>query len=509
MTDSNRPVRVRMAPSPTGYFHLGSARTALFNWLQARHTGGKFILRIEDTDQKRYNPQSLQDMMDSLRWLGLDWDEGPEMGGEYGPYVQSERLPLYEEWANWLVARGLAYRCYCSEERLEQLRKQQAENRDDIKGYDRHCRFLNAEERAAREAAGDKYVIRLAMPMEGQTSFTDLLRHIKPFENNLVRDPVLMKSDGYPTYHLANVVDDHFMEITHILRGDEWLSSVPLHVNLYNAFGWEMPVYAHLPLILDPSGIGKLSKRKKKGEGGEELLTYVREYRDAGYLPEAMFNFLAIMGWAYSPDTDIFTREQAVAKFDIHDINPAAGALPLSKLDWMNGVYIRALDPEDLQERLIPFLSRDLGIPEEDLYRNAALAVLTPLIQERITTLADAAELVDFAFVDEIRYDPQMLVAKGLTAAGSLAALEAAHRTIEALPFTEEALEPALRQLAVDLGLKAGQLFGILRVATTGKNVAPPLFGSMLALGRERTLERIIRAEELLRGLAAGEQTPA
>jgi len=507
MTHTDPPARVRMAPSPTGYLHLGSARTALFNWLQARHTGGKFVLRIEDTDQKRYVAESLPDFMDSLRWLGLDWDEGPEVGGEYGPYFQSQRLPLYQRWADWLVDNGHAYRCYCSEERLQQLRQQQVENHEEAKGYDRHCRFLTAEERAEHEAAGDRSVIRLAMPMEGQTTFRDLLRDIKPFDNRLVRDPVLMKSDGYPTYHLANVVDDHFMQISHILRGDEWLSSVPLHVNLYRAFGWEMPVYVHLPLILDPSGAGKLSKRKKKGEDGEELLTYVHEYRDAGYLPEAMFNFLASMGWSYSPDTDLFTREQAIERFDIRDINPAAGALPLSKLDWMNGVYIRGLEPDDLKERLVPFLSRDLAIPVDELRNDPALAVLTPLIQERITTLADATELVDFAFVDPIEYDPHMLIAKGLTAAQSLAALKASHRIIEALPFTEEALDPALRQLAIDLGLKAGQLFGILRVATTGKNVAPPLFGSMIALGRDRTLERIAQAEGYL-GELVGEDEP-
>ena len=341
---ANSSVRVRMAPSPTGYFHLGSARTALFNWLYARHTGGKFILRIEDTDRTRYVPDSLQDIMDSLRWLGLQWDEGPEAGGAYGPYFQSERLPLYHEWAERLVAEGLAYRCYCSEARIEALRTEQRARKEPVIGYDRCCRYLTAAQRAELEAAGASHVIRFAMPVDGETHFTDVLRKIKPFDNNNYRDPILVKTDGFPTYHFANVIDDHFMEITHILRGDEWLSSVPLHVNLYQALQWEIPIFAHLPLILDPSGVGKLSKRKKKGEGDEELLTYIREYRDAGYLPEAMFNFLAVMGWAYSPDADLFDRPEAVARFDVADINPAAGALPLSKLQWMNGHYIRGLD---------------------------------------------------------------------------------------------------------------------------------------------------------------------
>ena len=499
MSDTNRPVRVRMAPSPTGYFHLGSARTALFNWLYARHTGGRFILRIEDTDRTRLVPDSLQDIMDSLRWLDMQWDEGPAVGGAYGPYFQSERLPLYHEWGERLVSEGLAYHCYCSEERIEAVREGQRARKEPIIGYDRHCRTLTAAQRAELEAAGATSVTRFAMPLEGETRFVDLLRKIKPFDNDHYRDPILVKTDGFPTYHFANVIDDHFMEITHILRGDEWLSSVPLHVNLYDALGWEIPVFAHLPLILDPSGVGKLSKRKKRGKGGEELLTFIREYREAGYLPEAMFNFLAGMGWAYSPDTDLFTRQQAVDKFDLADINPAAGALPLSKLEWMNGHYIRGLDPEDLAERLLPFLAETLGQPVEALWRNPALPVLVPLIQERLKTLDEAAALIDFAFVHEISYDPQMLVAKGLTPAQSLAALQAAGSLLAELPFTEAGMDAPFRGLADRLGVKVGQLFGILRVATTGKNVAPPLFGSMIALGRERTLARCAQGEELLR----------
>jgi glutamyl-tRNA synthetase len=486
-----------MAPSPTGYFHLGSARTALFNWLYARHTGGSFILRIEDTDRTRFVPDSLQDITDSLRWLNLHWDEGPEVGGAYGPYFQSERLSLYHAWGERLIRDGHAYRCYCSEERLAALRQAQQARKEPIIGYDRRCRTLSAAQRVELVASGAPSVIRFAMP-DGETRFVDVLRKIKPFDNDHYRDPILVKSDGFPTYHFANVIDDHFMEITHILRGDEWLSSVPLHVNLYDALGWEIPVFAHLPLILDPSGVGKLSKRKRRGEGEEELLTFVREYREAGYLPEAMFNFLAGMGWAYSPDTDLFTREQAIDRFDLADINPAAGALPLSKLQWMNGHYIRALDPEDLAERLLPFLARQLGQPESSLGRNPALPVLTPLIQERLRTLDEAAALIDFAFVDEISYDPQMLVAKGLTPAQSLAALQAASSLLAELPFTEEGMDTPLRGLADRLGLKVGQLFGILRVATTGKNVAPPLFGSMIALGRARTLARCAQAADLL-----------
>ena len=498
----DRPVRVRMAPSPTGSFHLGSARTALFNWLYARHTGGKFLLRIEDTDQTRFVPESLDDIMESLRWLGLDWDEGVGVGGPHGPYFQSERLALYHEWADWLIKNGHAYRCYCTEERLAELRKVQMEHKQPI-GYDRHCRYLSQAERAEREAGGRPSVIRFAMPLEGETGFVDLLRDARPVENRLIVDPVLLKSDGFPTYHLANVIDDHFMEITHILRGDEWLNSLPLHVNLYHAFGWEIPVYVHLPLILDPSGVGKLSKRKKKGDDGSEQLTYIWEYREAGYLPEAMVNFLALIGWAYSAETDLFTRAEAIARFELRDINPSAGTLPMSKLEWMNGIYMRTLAPADLAERLVPFVAEDLGLAPETVRAHPALAILTPAIQERLKTLADASELIDFAFKDKIEYDPQMLIAKGLDAVGSRLALEAAERRLAELPFSAEEMEQPMRDLADELRLKPGQLFGILRVATTGKNVAPPLFVSMLALGREATLARVRTAEGLLKGMAA------
>jgi glutamyl-tRNA synthetase len=335
------------------------------------------------------------------------------------------------------------------------------------------------------------------MPLTGETSFTDLLRGVVSFPNDKIIDPVLLKSDGYPTYHLANVVDDHLMEITHVLRGDEWLSSVPLHVNLYRAFGWDIPTYAHLPLILDPSGHGKLSKRKKK-EDGQELLTFIEEYRAAGYLPEAMFNFLCLLGWSYSADADLFSRQQAVDAFDIRNINSSPGALPLAKLDWMNGHYIRSLTVDDLTERLLPFLAAHLGRDPDSIRGQEALRVLVPLIQERLKTLADAGNLIDFAFVDEIAYEPEALVAKGLTAAASLAALERSLDLLRAVPFEAEQLEQQLRELAETLSLKPGQLFGILRVALTGKAVAPPLFGTILALGRERTVARGERAAKLL-----------
>ena len=492
-----KPVRVRFAPSPTGYLHIGGARTALFNWLFARHHGGKFILRIEDTDRKRYVPDALEDITSGLRWLGLDWDEGPEVGGPYGPYFQSERTELYRKWAHWLVEHGHAYKCFCTPERLERMRKEQAA-RGEPPRYDRKCRFLTPEEVEANEKAGKPYVIRFKSPLTGHTTFTDLIRGEITFDHKNLDDFILLKSDGFPTYHLANVIDDHFMEISHIMRGDEWISSAPKHILLYQAFGWEPPKLAHLPLILDPSGKGKLSKRKKR-VAGQELLVFVKEFREAGYLPEALFNFLANIGWSFDGSTEIFTREEAIARFDIRDINPAPAAMPYTKLDWINGVYIRKLSADELKERLIPFLSRDMGIPEEELRKRKELDVLVPIIQERIKRLDEAAGLIDFAFKDEIEYPPEMLIQKKMTPESTLKVLD---RTIEALEevpdFDSEALEQRLRALVDELGMKAREVFGVIRVATTGKKVAPPLFGSLEALGRERTLERLRKARELI-----------
>jgi len=499
-----KTVRVRIAPSPTGYFHVGGARTALFNWLFARRHGGKFIVRIEDTDRTRYVPDSVEDILDGLRWLGLDWDEGPEVGGDYGPYFQSQRLSLYQEYARQLVKDGHAYYCYCSPERLAQIREEQRRRGEPHVGYDRHCRHLTARERTEYEAQGIVPVVRLKVPLEGKVCFHDIVYGDICKDNASIRDPVLLKSDGWPTYHLANVIDDHHMAITHIMRGDEWLSSVPIHIHLYRALGWEVPIYAHLPIILDPSGKGKLSKRKKAD--GKAYPVFVKEFRAAGYLPEAMFNFLAGIGWSYDPEVEIFTREQAISRFALEDINPSPAAFPFDKLEWMNGVYIRALSEEELYERLVPFVAADLGMTEEELRARPELRQFVPLIQVRIKRLSEATTLVDFAFTDELSYEPEMLVGKRMTAAESLTALRAARAAVAALPsFDARTLEGALRPLAAELGLKAGQLFGILRVAATGKRIAPPLFGTLAILGRERVLMRFDAAERVLERLTAEE----
>ncbi len=487
-------VRVRFAPSPTGYLHLGGARTALYDWMYARRCQGAFILRIEDTDRKRYVPDSVEDIMAGLRWLGLEWDEGPDIGGPYGPYVQSQRLALYREWAHWLIEQGKAYKCFCTPEDLDRMRKEQ-QARGEPPHYDRRCRYLTPEEVAQREAEGRSYVIRFKTPLEGTVEAEDLLRGTIRVDASTLDDFVLLKSDGFPTYHLAVVVDDHFMEITHVLRGEEWIPSLPKHRLLYDAFEWEMPVHCHLPVILDPSGKGKMSKRRAEKSG---LPIFIKDFRERGYLPEAMFNWLARIGWSFDPEVEIFSREEAIAHFDLKDINPKPAAAPYSKLDWMNGVYIRRLTPDELLERLLPFLSRDLGIPEEELRSDPRLRRLMPAVQERIKVLSEATPLVDFLY-REPEYDPLSLIPKKATAEDALRALQGAREVIATSPFEAEPLEHALRELARNLGLKAGQVFAPIRVALTGKRVAPPLFDIILSLGKEETLRRLDRAIELLR----------
>ncbi|MHB1293446.1 MAG: glutamate--tRNA ligase [Anaerolineae bacterium] len=489
-TDS---VRVRYAPSPTGYFHVGGARSALYNWLFARRHGGKFILRMEDTDRTRYDPNAIPDLLENLRWLGLCWDEGPEVGGEFGPYYQSDRLPRYHEVAERLIAEGHAYRCYCSPERLEAMRERQRAA-GEAPGYDRHCRNLTQQQIADYEAQGIRPVVRLAVPLEGETVFADVIRGRIAVSNSQLDDIVLLKSDGFPTYSLAAVVDDHHMQISHILRGDEWLATAPKLKLIFDALGWEMPIQAHLPVILDPSGQGKLSKRKKKTADGREMLTYVYEFRQAGYLPEALVNYLALVGWSHDGQTEFFRRDELIQYFDLDRVTKSPGAFSYDKLDFMNASYLRALGANDLAGRLLQVL-RGAG-------RSADLDLalrLVPLVQERLTTLNDILAMTDYIFASEIQYDAALLIQKKMDQESTLAALAAAEQVLSGLPgFDEATLEPALRDLAESLGLKVGQLFGAIRVAATGRAVTPPLFGTLDVLGREVVLQRLRHAQDLL-----------
>jgi glutamyl-tRNA synthetase len=485
------PVRVRFAPSPTGFPHVGNIRTALFNWLYARHTGGKFIVRIEDTDVARTVPGSVESILDSLLWLGLNWDEGPEVGGAQAPYFQSQRLEIYRQVAEKLVKEGHAYHCFCSSERLEAMRAEQAKQKLTL-GYDRHCRSLNAEEIAQKMAEGIKPVVRFKTPMEGQTRFQDLLRGEVMFENTTLDDFVLLKSDGYPTYQMANVIDDHLMQISHVLRGDEWLSSTPRHILLYQALAYELPVFAHMPLILGPDR-SKLSKR----HGAATLA----EYRDMGYLPETMFNFLALLGWSLDEKTELFTREELVNNFSLERISRTAAIFNKEKLDWMNGMYIRSLSVDDLAGRVFPFMEKDLPLEVKRPLDINYVRQIVPLIRERISTLKDAATYADFFFLDKLEYDSAMLTGKKMTAETALTALKGTEEKLSSLEsFSHDLLEDTLRHLADDLGIKTGQLFNPLRVATTARDAAPPLFETMAVLGKERCLKRINAALAKLAG---------
>ncbi|MCB0122233.1 MAG: glutamate--tRNA ligase [Caldilineaceae bacterium] len=503
---NQQPARVRFAPSPTGYLHLGGLRTALFNWLYARHTGGQFILRIEDTDQNRYNPESLDDIMRGLRWLGLDWDEGPDIGGPYGPYVQTERQALYHDYIEKLIASGHAYKCYVTSEELDAMREEQRAKGQPM-GYDRRHRWLTDEQRAELEATGRSHVVRFAAPLEGVTRVHDLIRGDIEIESASILDPVLIKSDGIPTYHFANVIDDHFMEITHILRADEWISSAPLHKQLYDAFGWEMPALAHLPVILDPSGKGKMSKRKKIVDG-KEYLALTHEFIEAGYLPDAMFNFLTNVGWNFDPEREIFARAEVIERFnDISSINPKPAALPYDKLEWLNGVYIRAMSTTELHQQLVPFLAKQLDLDEAELAHSETLSELVPHIQERLKLLTDAAPFIDWAFqtADQITYpEPSAFIGRKMDAAGTVAVLEAGITLIDGLSaFTVTALEKAFRDKSEAMQVKVGPFLTPFRVALTGKTVAPPLFESMVAIGREETLTRLRNGLRVLKSYAA------
>ncbi len=485
----SQQVRTRFAPSPTGFLHVGNIRTALFSWLWARHNGGVFILRIEDTDRDRIVPGALESIFESLRWLGLHWDEGPEVGGPYGPYFQSQRLDLYRKVAEELIARGAAYRCYCTPERLEALRAEQRA-RGEPPGYDRRCRFLSPAERAELERQGLPSVVRFKMPLDGTTVVPDLLRGEVVFENAKLDDHVLLKSDGYPTYHLAVVVDDHYMRISHVIRGDEWIPSAPRHVLLYRALDWEMPVWVHTPTVL-----GKDRSRLSKRHGALPVL----DYREQGYLPEAVVNYLALLGWSAEDENEVFSPDELIRAFDLMRIGTNPAIFDPEKLLWLNGVHIRRLAPEELAERLLPFLERDLSpeVPrpvDRDLVRR-----LVPLIQERIKLLTEAAPLVEPFFVEELSYDPALLIPKGLDRETTRRGLQAVLSRVAALPdFEAPTLEAALRELAEELGVKAGTLFMVVRVAVTGRTVTPPLFESMAILGRDRVLRRLDKALNLL-----------
>ncbi|HEX6947489.1 MAG TPA: glutamate--tRNA ligase [Acidimicrobiia bacterium] len=470
-------VRVRMAPSPTGFLHVGTARAALFNWLFARHHGGVFIVRIDDTDLERSTQEYEDEILESILWLGLDWDEGPRVGGPHGTYRQSDRFDRYREVAHSLVESGAAYFDDRTAEELEELR-QRAQAEGKHPGH-----YIRRPEKERTEGA-----IRLSIPQDAPIVFEDLVRGRISFEPQDVDDFVILRSDGTPTYHLASTTDDVDYEITHVARGEDLLPSTPKHILLTRAMGHTEPVYAHLPLLFGTDG-RKLSKRHGA--------TALSEYREAGYLPEAMFNYLANLGWSLDAETTIFTKEQAIAAFDLADVSKNPAAFDPEKLKWMNGEYIRALEPERFREMVRPWIEKDVGraLDPEEWER---FLQISQLVQERTHLLPEAAEQVRFLFVDFEAYDPaawEKVMAKD----GVAGVLDRALDALESLDdWDAGGVEERMRKLPEELGIGAAKVFQPVRVAVTGTSVSPPLFESMAALGRDRTLERIRRARREL-----------
>ncbi len=476
--------RVRYAPSPTGNQHIGGVRTALINYLYARSTGGRFILRLEDTDRTRYSEEYVKNLYDTFRWLGFYWDEGPDIGGQAAPYIQSERFDVYRDYAEQLVAMGRAYYCFCDAERLERLREEQAALKTEAQGYDRHCRNLNPETVEENLASGKSRVVRLKIPLEGTTVFHDrLLGRIEWKNSDISPDPVLLKSDGFPTYHLANVVDDHLMGITHVMRAQEWIPSAPLHKIMYDAFGWEQPELCHLPMVLGQDG-HKLSKRHGA--------TAVNEFRKTGYLPEALINYIAHLGCSFEEGRDIYTLREMEELFKIEKLNKAPAVFDYQKLEWFNGQYIRLKSDTELAVLVKPFLVEAGLREEEDPEADSLDLRAMPLVKERLRFLSEAPALMRYLYGKPELPGAGEFIPKKLDKAAAMRMLEedlALLKTID-LERLEEA-EEAFRARAVQIHAKLGDMLMPLRVAVTGSRVSPPLFESMRLLGSAETQARI------------------
>ncbi|HMR50153.1 MAG TPA: glutamate--tRNA ligase [Arachnia sp.] len=481
MTDVLAPARTRVAPSPTGDPHVGTAFMALFDLAWARKTGGQFVLRIEDTDQARLVDGSEQQIYDSLAWLGLDPDEGPHVGGPYAPYRQSERLDTYRPYVDQLIEAGHAYYCWCSSERLAELRKEQERQKLSVTGYDRLCVGKTREERAALPGFTDRPVVRMLIPDDAPLVFDDIVRgEVKAPRPD---DQVILKADGFPTYHMAVVVDDHLMGINTVVRGEEWISSTPKHILLYRWLGWELPAFAHMPLLRNADK-SKISKRKNPA-------ARLMWFKEEGYLPEAVVNFLQLLGYAGDEDKEVSTFDEFVARFSWSKVNAVGPIFDLKKLDWLNGHYLRSLSADELAARIAQFASAtgqwvDPSDRALDVLRQAV-----PIIQERLVVLKDALPQLDYLFADDVglALDPAAVEALPDDAA---AVLDAAIAVTETVPFDTERIQAALRERIVDgMGIKPRFAFAPIRVAISGRRVSPPLFESMEILGRESSRARL------------------
>ena len=479
---SQREVRTRFAPSPTGDLHVGNIRTALFDWAYARHTGGKLIFRIEDTDRERVTDEYINRAIETLQWLGLNWDEGPQVGGPYGPYLQSQRLEIYTHWAKTFVANGDAYNCYCSTEELEKRREKQREL-NQAPGYDGKCRSLSADEISEFEKEGRKPVVRMRMP-DGETRFTDLIRGEVTFEHKYVPDFVLMRADGSPLYTLAVAVDDVLMKVTHVLRGEDLLSSTPRQIRVYQAMGVapeDFPLFAHLPFVMGQDN-AKLSKRN-----GEVSIAW---YREQGFLPEAICNYLALLGWSPGDDVENITMEELVQLFTVERVNSSPARFDMKKLEAINGDKIRALTIDDFLSRALPFLMKD-GVIQGSDEEIAIVKSALPIIQERIARMNEVTAMLKFLFVEDVIFD-----AESETKVKEEPSQHVISQALSALEnvndWKHDVIEAALRAVLIEkLGLKPRLAFGPVRIAVTGSHISPPLFESMELLGRARSLARL------------------
>jgi glutamyl-tRNA synthetase len=483
----NQNVRVRFAPSPTGHLHVGGARTALFNWLFARNRGGTFILRIEDTDRERSTEESLIGIVDALKWLGLGWDEGPGAPGECGPYFQSERRGIYRQWADRLASEGKAYACFCTPqelaERKEAMRREGREAR-----YDRKCLAVPPEEATSLIASGKPHVMRLKTSDEGVIEFKDLVHGDIAVPAEQIDDFIIVKSDGYPTYNFAAAVDDALMGITHIIRGDDHLSNTPRQVLLYEAFGTDLPAFAHVPLIMGPDK-GRLSKRHGS--------TSIQQFRDDGYLPEAMVNYLALLGWSYDDSAQLFTLDELVEKFSLEKVSDTPAVFDYKKLQWMNGEYMKRKTAGERVGMVIPHLAA-AGLVTEPVDENmrAYIKRVVEVVGDRLKMAKDIAELSDFFFVDKVEYDPKDAekFLKRHYVGPAFRILEDRLDRLHA--YNELGIEELMRGLAAEMGLKAGELIHPVRVALTGRRHSPGMFEVMTLLGKEKVIARLARARK-------------
>jgi len=480
---SENSVRVRFAPSPTGFLHVGGARTALFNWLFARHFKGTFILRIEDTDRTRSTEEANRAILDGLDWLGLDWDEGPGVGGKVGPYYQTERLEIYKKYAQKLLEESKAYYCFCSSEELEKKRKE-AEAQKEAPRYDGKCRKLSTLEIEKLRSAGIPHVIRFMLPPVGDTVVLDLIRGKVSFKNELLDDFVIVKSDGFPTYNFAAVIDDFLMEITHVIRGDDHLSNTPRQMLLYEALNLKCPAFAHIPMIL---GSDKTRLSKRHGA------TSVVAYRDMGYLPEAMVNYLAKLGWGHG-DQEIFSREELIEKFSLGSVNKSAAVFSIEKLSWLNGQYMRKALPERIVDLAMPHLKRGLpGIDELEKSKSGQEYIVRAVtcVQDRIVLISDVPQLISYFFVDNVEYEAGVKEKYLQSPEASAALSKLKDRLSSADPFSKANIEPVFKGLAAELSVKLGAIIHPARAALTGRAESPGIYDVVEILGKQRVLKRL------------------